>query len=550
MKKRIFYILILIIIICIMFVSPTVIDNKETGLGYFRTFLARHNYHEEAAHTRIKQKKHPESLMVNGIACAYDISTNTYYCPLSVDIKECNYENIDLTFLKTQERIYIDDKLVNDSFQMEVKFNHSYKVRVKALFYKSECNLVFTQTPTIVINSEVNIYSDNIASIRCLDPYYLEHDKESMVYEGDALVSLRGGMTFGYPKKNYKIKLYENYVGRTKVSLFGMRMDDDWILDASYIDKTKMRKKVVMDLWGDMSTVYYYNKMRNAPNSKHVEVFVNDKYCGLYILSERIDRKLLNLKENTTGVSGGVIYKTKAWRYDDQPYARFGVPVAEVDPYSQEWLVFDCEYPRLRNTGFIDWTPYYDLSHLVHADTDTFNKQIINMVDLDNLAEYFIFVNLIKGEDNIGKNIIWSVVDTSDDDLNKMFITAWDLDYSFGHDFQNKVCPTTGVLSNYLFKRLIKYNTNGFVDLINEKWVDLRESIITEEYITTAFMNEYNALKEAGCYEREGMTWHTNATKSMEDTAKEEIDFISNWTEERIAYLDVAIPKLYDRIGK
>lgn len=82
--------------------------------------------------------------------------------------------------------------------------------------------------------------------------------------------------------------------------LLGLRDDGDWILDAMYIDHARMRNRLSTDLWIDMNKVPYLSKEPRAINGTRgyfVEVFLNNSYLGLYCLTERIDRKQLQLSK-------------------------------------------------------------------------------------------------------------------------------------------------------------------------------------------------------------------------------------------------------------
>ena len=65
-------------------------------------------------------------------------------------------------------------------------------------------------------------------------------------------------------------------------------------------------------IFGTISTLYTYsNTEPEAVNATHgypVEMILDGAYHGLYILSDRIDRKQLKLKKK-----GGYLYKGKEW---------------------------------------------------------------------------------------------------------------------------------------------------------------------------------------------------------------------------------------------
>ena len=86
----------------------------------------------------------------------------------------------------------------------------------------------------------------------------------------------RGNSTWDLsPKKPYRLKLTD------KQSLLGMPSSRDWVLLANYADKTLMRNSLAMQLGTAMGMAW-------TPRSAFVEVWLNDKYVGVYLLMENI----------------------------------------------------------------------------------------------------------------------------------------------------------------------------------------------------------------------------------------------------------------------
>ena len=133
-------------------------------------------------------------------------------------------------------------------------------------------------------------------------------DNESVSYLAD--FRIRGGSITGLDKKSLAVKLFEySKKGKKKdkdVAVFGIRVENSWILDAMGYDKMRMRNRVCFDLWNEMSSIPYDTSKDGNPNENNpekrngtkgvfVEVFINGSYNGLYCMSDKIDRKLLNL---------------------------------------------------------------------------------------------------------------------------------------------------------------------------------------------------------------------------------------------------------------
>ena len=137
-------------------------------------------------------------------------------------------------------------------------------------------------------------------------------------------IKLRGATAGGKPKKSYALKLKDaDGVSSLDRSFLGLRNDNNWILDAMFIDPARMRNRVSTDLWNEFATLPYYSasepKLRNGTRGGFVEVFLNDAYNGLYCMTEKIDRQQLNLKklkyniDSTVVTQRGGMYKASDW---------------------------------------------------------------------------------------------------------------------------------------------------------------------------------------------------------------------------------------------
>src|SRR5438445_9903843 len=94
------------------------------------------------------------------------------------------------------------------------------------------------------------------------------------------IVRVHGGVSQVYSKKSYGLTL------DTPVSLLGMRKSAHWLLNAAYIDRSLMRHKLSYDLFRSLSAP---KAPRFAVASRFVEVHLNGKYNGVYLLMERLD---------------------------------------------------------------------------------------------------------------------------------------------------------------------------------------------------------------------------------------------------------------------
>jgi len=107
-----------------------------------------------------------------------------------------------------------------------------------------------------------------------------EPDSSGATNRLPGIARVHGGVSQSYSKKSYGITL------DAPISLLGMRKSAHWLLNAAYIDRSLMRHKLSYDLFRSLS---YPNAPRFAVASRFVEVHLNGRYNGVYLLMERLD---------------------------------------------------------------------------------------------------------------------------------------------------------------------------------------------------------------------------------------------------------------------
>lgn len=89
-------------------------------------------------------------------------------------------------------------------------------------------------------------------------------------------ISGRGNSTWAYPKKSYGIRL------KNRADLFDMGSADNWILLSNVEDRTYLRNKITYEM-------AIAAGMEGSPESQYIDLYVNDKYHGMYQLCEKVE---------------------------------------------------------------------------------------------------------------------------------------------------------------------------------------------------------------------------------------------------------------------
>ena len=182
------------------------------------------------------------------------------------------------------------------------------------------------------------------AKIEITDYQKRTEGKEYVEY--DCKLRIRGVWASNLTKKSFALKFVDQNGDELNVDLFGIRSDENWILDAMAVDRIRMRNRVCFDLWNEMSRTPYETKYnnRNGTLGEFVEVYCNGDYFGLYCLTDKVNRKLLNLKkyDKTANTVRGIIYKGESSRRAGHDLLSYD----DADLNQESWNAWNLEYPE------------------------------------------------------------------------------------------------------------------------------------------------------------------------------------------------------------
>jgi hypothetical protein len=279
------------------------------------------------------------------------------------------------------------------------------------------------------------INTANSASITSRDTYvdatyYLDpkgHDDIEAIGSKDNQLAMqirgRGNYTWtSFDKKPYRIKLDK------KAALLGMTKSKHFALLAHADDNRGfMRNAVGLELSRLIG-------MNWTPDDKPVEVVLNGKYIGLYFLTEtsRVDKDRVNIVEqadNTTNadsISGGWLVEID--NYDSDPH----VSVYESDN-SHYKINFTYKTPEVlsdKQSSYLK-EQMTKLNSLIYA-SDKSNCKWADMVDLDDLAKYYIVQELVDDYESFhGSCFLYKDLGS---DEKWHFGPVWDFGSAFNYD--------------------------------------------------------------------------------------------------------------------
>lgn len=436
-------------------------------------------------------KSYVTDIAVNGRKASYSSKTKW----LAVLPKT---EAVSLTFTSVQDGATVTlmdgDKEITKTSELQTKKEYQLIVSKNGT-KKAESTISFTTLPILDIRHEGKL-GTGMLDYLWGEMHLSDADTPETLVLSSRFKS-RGATASKYSKHSMNMKLRNAETDAEEDStLLGMRSSSSWILDAMAIDRTNMRNRVCFDLWNDMYKLPYETKFgsRCGTIGRYVELFENGEYKGLYCLTDRINRKLLDLKKpkidpvTGEGQARGLLYKAGSWDctgledfqrsqyislYGDTRnsalWCNWELVEPEDYPSPEAWAPLDALYD---NAGAVQ---YYKNNFLI-----------------DNVVDYHLFILAMHIVDNGNKNefiAIKNITKTGTDET-KMFFVPWDLDTSLGGSFDGSnyggdyltVAPQSmKITQNYPFKQL--FTDSDYLQAIRNRWIATRDGVLSPNNI-------------------------------------------------------------------
>lgn len=388
-------------------------------------------------------------------------------------------------------------------------------------------------------------------------PGNMNHPDDTPAYSGYLGIELRGSSSQMFPKKSYGIETWDASGNDIKVSLFGMPAEADWILNANFTDKTMMRNAMAYQIWQNMG--YYATRYR------FVELFLNNRYKGVYLFSEKIkrDANRVNIAKmtetNNTGdaVTGGYIIKI-----DKQTGSGGDGWVSSYPPPQNpngQYIYYQYEYPKAGNITVAQKNyiqAYVDTFETVlqspnfanpvtgwrkYAREETFFDYFIINEFSKNVDGYRLSTFVHKQRNSLGGKLrmgpVW------DYDL------AWhNADYCGGESYTGWAyqfpCPWDWWQVPFWWNRLLQDPT--FSNNLNCRWNFLRGNSLSNANISN-YIDSLAVLLD-GPQQRNFMVWDILGIYIWPNpwpyppTYADEVSSLKSWITNRFFWLDVNMP--------
>lgn len=503
-----------------------------------------------------------DSLLIGGKMPVFDAASKEYLLPVKEECLGKDFEaQVVVKFKKANYSLEVNDQEVSsvgivDFGDVSGGKSAEFQVRRNGKTLASAI-VNFTFMPV------VEVLGSNIPTDSYVDGYIRVTDAEA---EGvDTIINAgfryRGATAAGMAKKSLAVKLRDSNGQSIDCSFFGLRSDNNWILDAMAIDRARMRNRVSTDLWLDFSEKPYHSTIKpkaiNGTRGRFVEVVFNGSYAGIYCMTEKVDRKQLKLRKmDDDGTINGVLYKSTSWTYsvlmghypDNRSYPKVAVSAARST--SEAWDGWESKYPDLEDSPTIDWNPLRKAINIVATGSkNNFTSMVEDYFDLPVWRDYYLFTELMLATDNHGKNEYLYSYDKNE--YNKMSVTPWDLDGTWGLRWDGSENITANASQDFisflwanehgennLYRMLTMYDYKDWKENLSKRYAKLRANHFNPDTLVARFNRYYELFRESGADVRERDRW--NNSNGIPLDFETEMSYLSDWITKRVAALDVS----------
>ncbi len=402
------------------------------------------------------------------------------------------------------------------------------------------------------INAHMGIVYHGVGQLHNVDEAFND-------YDGTIGIEWRGSSSQSWPKKQYAVETRTETGENNNVSLMGLPVENDWILNAPFIDKSLMRNVLAYDLSRRMG---HY-----ASRTRYCELFLNGEYQGIYILMEKIkrDNDRVDIAELDStdlfgnAVTGGYILKIdKTDGANNEGFTSRYLPAGDSDR-RVVYQYHDPEYAEMRSQQ-IHYIQNYIHEFEEMMASDEFNDPVTGYpawIDIDSFIDFLLVSEIAKNVDSYRLSTFF-YKDRNSNDSRLHAGPIWD--YNLGFGLANYYDGTD--TDDWMISTLLAIGGNDwqvpfwweklvedpvFYTRLKERWADLRQDVLD----VTRIHNYIDAIADTldQAQQRNFMLWSAPGEPGEGfwpvpdvfetfQTYQDEVDYLKWWIEERIEWMD------------
>ena len=463
-----------------------------------------------------------------GAPLGYDAEENTFYCTLGLNQGE-GWPEIHLTApgAKGARLVFVDDYSY-DYCADAIREGYAYQILCYTDTEFSYAQIVFTGLPIVTLHAQEEIGEADTQ----VEVSVSSFGHAPVISRGR--VHLRGGSSRSYEKRNMKLEFVRSHSsGRSIVELPVFGGISALQMNPMVFDERLIRDRLNWTLYGEMLPAGYddgFGKRKMA----YAEVFLNDRYEGVYLLMESMSEEDELLKTGTSHVLTDSVYRTLPIKFvEERPYM--------LRP-DRETAGYELRYAPPGADGFAALQPYFDM--LVEEDDAAFAGLAAACMDIESVVRYEVLMQMLGMTDNVWNNVyLWA---RADGDGMRYQLAPWDMDMSWGKAWGGQADKLGEELDGWysfdVADRIIGLNVAGAAELLERRWEEWKCTVFDTGHLAGLIQSYYMELNESGALYRNAMRWGL-------EPETESYEFIE-FAERRAIAMDEAIRIIREDCGK
>lgn len=400
---------------------------------------------------------------------------------------------------------------------------------------------------SVVGGSDKNIKADCIFTVKLGEQSEIVNARGTEFTELEeqaATIKLRGNSTLHQPKKSWNLKL------TSKSKVLDMPSDKGWILLASYDDKSMMRQYLGYELGLTLNNTGFTTQTR------FVNLFMNGKYNGVYLLMEKIKigKNRLNIQSfediyaadpNNINFSGGYIMEL------DSRQANYNgdEPANVVFQGGNWWFAFkDPDDGFL--VGDLSTGAKNYMSNFFNRFRDSLNNvssgEYKKYIDIDSFVDWYLVMEIMKNLDAAGNTSIYcykvadTVVNGVTTEQGKLYMgPLWDFDISSGNMNYSDSCMRTDgwhIRNSFWYGNL--FNDPTFVQAVKERYTQWRKSGFNPLTLIRNTEANVNVAMEDNFDRWDMLSMYFWPEPQVRHSYAAYVDHLYKWIDARLSWLD------------
>lgn len=338
-------------------------------------------------------------------------------------------------------------------------------------------------------------------------------------------INVRGYSSSHFSKKQYSLHVLDDADKKQKVELLGMNEAKRWILQGPYSDPSLMRNPFAYQLWRKMG---YW-----APESRYVELVLNNTYQGVYYLMERVEANgsRLDIDNSPKALTPFLVQLNRPDKNDTivrvmgRPFILYKTPSNRLNDEAYRTAVSDA------------------LQQMMNALQQPLQSSII---DWESFADYVLFQELMK---NVDAYVVSTYFHSDGRQIKAG--PVWDFDLGLGATARDNGKSPEEFVFDMNYKKLPEFwksllSDEAFRAYMKKRYAQLRQTVWTEEQLLKG-MDALQKQLNRDAIERNFTRFPIWGAKQLETYSQVpasydlELSGMKDWLRKRLQWMDNAL---------